>query len=197
MNNMPSDISVPNAKVLFRNVRGQYENRLVGRYNGMNVYPDNDCSDDFSGAGVYICDLILNPQSKGNYFAVFIREANEGECEELIDADIPHKKTGAKSGHFIDDSDEGAISRISECELFSTIFGDGNYRVCISPNGKNARIWPDKYGQITSANHVMTIGGLASIVPFESAGRVDFTKSKGKIDLRFREGGTWRARPLP
>ena len=105
----------------------------------------------------------------------------------MDNAETPHRNSEAKSGHFIDDSDDGAISRISECELFSPIFGDGNYRVCISPNGRNARIWPDKYGQIASVNHVMTIGGLASKVPFESAGRVDLTKSKGRIDLRFRE----------
>ena len=80
MSDMPSEVSVANAKILFRNVRGQYEDRLVGRYSGMNVYPHSGCRNDFTGAGVYICDLVLNPQTKGNYFAVFIREADEDEC---------------------------------------------------------------------------------------------------------------------
>lgn len=208
MTDFSSDDTVSNVRIFFRSMEGEFGTRLVGLYRGKKVYVHWDSEDKFDGEGTYICDLSLNPKSQANYFATFVSkdcaenldalkriqidasaiaaltsDAYDDDYHEAYVANITH--THAVSGSFIDGVENAAITRISCNELASDIFGDGNYKVCISPNGRRMSIWPEKYGRISSKNHFMSICGLAYLVQYTSNGNIRYTKAKNRIDITF------------
>ena len=145
---------------------------IRGTYNNLPVYRHRDYEDSILPGRTYICDLTINYNTMGNYFAIPLEEVEEPKCQQSIIEEI--KPVG--------DPIVGVV-RISPTELKCELFTDEGYQVKIAPDCKRMTISPFSRSSLRCKNGVLTVVGLDKLIPFDGTCGYSYTLSGNTIKV--------------
>ena len=153
--------------------RNTYNGIVIrGTYNNLPVYRHRDYENEILPGCTYICDLIINYSTMGNYFAIPLQKVEETKYQQSV---IEEKKVVVEP--------VSGVMRISPTELKSDMFTEEGYQVKISPNGKRLSISPFSRSSNRCKNGVLTLTGLEKLVPFNGTRGYDFSLSGKTITI--------------